>query len=255
MAKGKQRVPAPPGTPAGRRASRRTLLLAGGGAAVVVVVLVAVSLLSGSGKDSSPPLVTTAGASGLTGDPKLLDGIPQHGFVLGSPKAPVTMVEYADLQCPYCAEFATGTLPTLLDEYVRPGKVKLEFRGLAFVGDDSRKALRVVLAAAEQNKAWNVLDLLYANQGEENKGWVTDDLLRRIGDAIAGLDAAKLLASADKPLHEEQMREMAREAETDGVRGTPTFTVARAGVPPAQISLASLDAGAFRPALDAALTP
>jgi protein-disulfide isomerase len=255
MASGKKRVQAPSGTPPGRRASRRTLLLAGGGAAVVVVVLVAVSVLSSSGKDSQPPLVTTAETSGLAGDPNLLDGIPQHGLVLGSPKAPVTMVEYADLQCPYCAEFATGTLPTLLDEYVRPGKVKIEFRGLAFVGDDSRKALRVVLAAAEQNRAWNVIDLLFANQGEENKGWVTDDLLRRVGGAIAGLDGAKMLSNADKPLHEEQMREMDREAQTDGVRGTPTFTVARAGVPPGQISLASLDAAAFRPALDAALTP
>lgn len=257
MAKRKPRIRAPKNaSQTGGGPSRTTLLaLAAGAAAVLAAVLIIISVTGGGDKGSEPPLVTTGETAALAGDPKLLDGIPQHGTVLGSPKALVTMVEYADLQCPYCAEFAVGALPTLLDEYVRTGKVKIEFRGLKFVGPDSEKALRVVLSAAQQDRAWSVLDLLYANQGEENKGWVTDDLLRRVGEAVPGLDVAKLLAGAEKPLIDEQMREMDREAQTDGVRGTPTFTIARKGVPPTQIALASLGADAFRPALDAALTP
>ncbi len=79
-------------------------------------------------------------------------------------------------------------------EYVRPGKLRLEFRGLAFVGSDSATALRTALAAGRQNRLWNVVDLLYRNQGTENTGWVTESLLRSVGEATPGLDVGRMLS-------------------------------------------------------------
>ena len=231
------------------------LALAGGGAAVIAAVLIIISLAGGGDKTPEPPLVTTGEASALLGDPKLFDGIPQAGLGLGSPSAPVTMVEYADIQCPFCGEFSNGSLPALLDEYVRSGKVKLEFRGLYFLGPDSEKALRIVLSAAEQDKAWTVLELLFANQGEENKGWVTDSLVRQIGAAVPGLDVEQMLAGTDTATVDELLAKAETQGINDGVRGTPTFFVVREGVPPHQLELSSLDVSVFRPALDAALTP
>src|SRR5205823_14299963 len=59
---------------------------------------------------------------------KLLRGIPQSANVLGSPKAPVTMIEYIDLQCPACQQFETQAMPQLIPRYVRTGKVKVVAR-------------------------------------------------------------------------------------------------------------------------------
>ena len=121
---------------------------------------------------------------GVADNAAVFAGIPQHGNVLGSPKAPVTLVEYADLQCPYCGEFARNALPSLVNDYVRTGKVKLVFRGLAFVGPESETALRTVVAAGEQNRLWNVAHLMYSNQGPENTGWVNDTYLRSVAGAV-----------------------------------------------------------------------
>ena len=55
--------------------------------------------------------------------------------------SPVTLVEYADLRCPFCAQFALEVLPTIVRRYVRTGRVKIEYRGISFIGDDSRTAL------------------------------------------------------------------------------------------------------------------
>lgn len=85
--------------------------------------------------------------------------------MLGSPAAEVTLVEWADPQCPACRTYTEEFLPSVVDEYVRPGMVNTEFRGFPFIGDDSVKAYRSLLAAGEQNKLSNLQEALYRNQG------------------------------------------------------------------------------------------
>jgi protein-disulfide isomerase len=170
---------------------RRLLLLAAAGAIVLAGILIGVSVAgSGGGSKTTKP----AGAAAAT--QSLFQGIPQQGFSLGSPMAPVTLVEYGDLQCPICREYAVATLPTIVRDYVRTGKVRLEFRGLAFLGADSDKALKAAVAAGAQNRGWNMIDLLYRNQGQENSGWVTDSKLRELAAAIPGLAVAKWLGDS-----------------------------------------------------------
>ncbi len=100
----------------------------------------------------------------------------------------MTLVEYADLQCPYCAQWARETLPVLVDEYVEAGKLRIVFQGLAFIGPDSDKALRTAIAAGQDNHLWDVVHGLYASQGAENSGWVTDGLVGEIASGVPGLD-------------------------------------------------------------------
>lgn len=183
----------------------------------------------------------------------LFAGIPQSGAVLGSPMAAVTLVEYADVQCPYCAEWARRTLPYVVDTYVRTGRVRLVFRGLAFLGSDSVLGLRAVVAAGEQNKLWPLLDELYARQGYENSGWVGEELDDAVA-AVPGLDLRRLDRVANSRATERAVARNAHAAQLAGVKGTPSFQVGPTNGALRLIRLQSLGPEGIAPALDAALT-
>jgi protein-disulfide isomerase len=224
--------------------SGRTVVLAFAVAIGAAVALVAAALLLRGDDDSPTPNPTPAVD---------LAGIPQDGIFLGAESATVTLIEYADLQCPFCRQYSETVFPTLVDEYVRPGRVRTEFRGLAFLGEDSVKALRFVQAAGLQNRLWEYQEALYRNQGAENSGWVTDDLLRAVGEEIEGLDADRLFEDAEGAEVQALIDEAQSQSTAAGVRGTPTFYIQIGDEEPYRLELTSLDAAAFQPALDDAL--
>jgi protein-disulfide isomerase len=227
----------------------RSLIIAAGGAAVVVVALVAASLVLRGGDDTDTATPTTTAP---TSPSTLLDGIPQQRAVLGAEDATVTLIQFEDLQCPVCKRYQEEGFPGIVEEYVRPGKVKLRFVGLAFIGPDSEKALLHVLAAGEQGKLWQFADALYANQGGENSGWVTDELLERLAGEL-DLDFAKLQADADGAVTLQQANSMATEAEQRGVPGTPWFYVQVGDGEPYEVRPGSFAIEEFRQILDDAL--
>ena len=230
----------------------RLYAIAGGLALALVSGLVAVSLLT-AGDDDAPAATPTGSLVGSAEAAALLRGIPQDGTAFGSPDAPVTLVEYADLQCPFCAQWARGTFPAIVDEYVRPGDVRIEFRGMAFLGPDSQMALRTVLAAGQQDRLWNVLHLLWANQGEENSGWVTEDLLREVGGSVVGLDTDRMLAQRSSAAVEGGMVSAQQSADLNGIDSTPSFLAGPTGGPLERLELTSLEPEEMRAALDALL--
>lgn len=224
----------------------RNLLLVAGGAAVVIVALVAASLLLRGGDDSEGSPTSTVSPS------TLLDGIPQDGAILGSEDATVTLIQFEDMQCPICKSYQQEGFPGIVEEYVRPGNVKLRFVGLAFLGPDSEKALLHVLAAGEQGKLWQLSDALYANQGDENSGWVTDELLERLAGEL-DLDWKQLQADADSAAVLQQANSMAAEAEQREVPGTPWFYVQVGDAEPYEVRPGSFAIEEFRTILDDAL--
>ena len=183
---------------------------------------------------------------------EMLAGIPQRGTQLGDPDAPVTLTEYADLQCPYCRDYALDVLPHLIEEYVRPGKVKLELRVLRFLGPDSRRAAGLAAAAAAQNRLWNVADLFYRWQGEENSGYVTGDFMSSIARSAPGLDAAAALRERSSKAAERTARGWEAAAKRAGVDSTPSFQISAGGATE-RFQPRSLAPGEFRAALDSAL--
>jgi protein-disulfide isomerase len=196
-----------------RRRRIRRLLGAGGVAAVLVAVAVAVSASGGSAKP-----VATGGAA------KVVAGIPEANGVLGDPKAPITLTEYLDPQCPICAEASQQTLPSVIEKYVRTGKVKLQARTLSFLGPDSVRAAKVAAGAAQQGKQWAFLETFYASQGTENSGYVTDSFLTDVANA-AGVNAKQALAYADTAAAQEPLDEADAGAAALQVDSTPSFTV------------------------------
>jgi protein-disulfide isomerase len=232
-----------------RGMGRRTLVVgASAVAAVAAGTLVAAFALTSTGSTTAPTNVTGAARVAT-----LLHGIPQHGVALGSPTAPVTLLEFADPQCPFCGSWEREALPEIVRRYVRPGKIRIVFEGMAFVGTDSETALRTALAAAQQNRFWNVLELLYENQGPENSGWVTDGLLRAIGAAVPGLDTERMLADRSSAAVDRALAQAGAVAQSAGVTGTPTFAVGKTAGRLRVVQVSSLTASALAPALDAAL--
>jgi protein-disulfide isomerase len=153
-----------------------------------------------------------AGSSSQGGDRTVsseLAGIPEHRTLLGDPKAPATLVELADLQCPFCAQFARDALPGLLREWVRPGRLRLDLRLVSVIGPDSRRAARLAGAAALQNRLWPFAELFFLNQGAENSGYVTPRFLRAVATATPGLDVGKALAARDSASVTAQLRRIA----------------------------------------------
>jgi protein-disulfide isomerase len=230
-----------------RAARRRRLLMLGGVlAAALVIVGVAVGISrSGSGDESST-------ADGRPAS-ELLGGIPQEGDWLGAPDAPVVMEEFADLQCPFCAEYSREVMPALIEEYVRPGRVRMRLRIVSILGPDSERGARVAAAAGLQNRQWEFVEEFFANQGEETSGYVTEDFLRERAEAVEGLDADRALGERNDPRVAEALQADQRAAQRAGLEGTPSFLAGPRGgrLQPVQFTTLSVDE--FRRALDAQL--
>ena len=212
----------------------------------MVAALVVVSVVVAGGGDSGT--TTTSGTSPAA----LFAGIPQNGAELGAQKAPVTLIQFEDLQCPICRSYQEDGFSGIVDEYVRPGKAKLRFAGLAFLGQDSETALRYALAAGKQGKLWPYVAALYANQGDENSGWVTDELLERLAGEV-GLDWARLQQDAGSDAVASEIEATAAQAAQLGVPGTPTFFVQIGNGQPYVVHPSSFSIDDFRPILDDAL--
>ena len=226
-----------------RRPSGLMVVLAFGVAVALAVALVTVALVARGGGSDAPDATAAPVVE--------LDGIPQQGAVLGDSSANVTLIEYADVQCPACRLYTLEMFPAVVTGYVRPGKVKTEFRGFPFLGPDSLKAERFLLAAALQNKLWQLAEALYRYQGEENAGWLTDDLIRERAAEIAGLDIERLFTDAEREDIASAAEQAAEDAQAAGIPGTPTFFVKIGDAEPYFIQVASLDE--MRAALDDAI--
>src|SRR4029079_8050654 len=218
-----------------------------GAAAVVVVILVAVSSSGGGSTASTSSSASSSAVAGTQASRSLLNGIPQKGLTLGNANAPVRVLEFADLQCPFCRDYTTGVMPGLVQKYVRTGKVRMEFHALAFIGPDSVRAARVAEAAGRQNKLWNVADLAYHNQGAENSGWATDGKLRSIAAAVPGLDVKQVFAARNSAAVTAQLNAASDLATRRGVHETPTSLVGRGS------SLKAVDAAGLPAAIKAAV--
>jgi protein-disulfide isomerase len=230
-------APPPVRTRGQRRASPRVLIAAGVVALLVVVgIVLGVVLTSNSGSNSGASASKLPDATDVQ---QLFAGIPQNGNVLGKPSAPVTVIEYIDLQCPFCRQFETEAMPTILDNYVRKGKAKVEARVINIIGPDSQTGREAALAAAQQNKMFNFNQLLYDNQGTENTGWLDDTVISSAAASIPGLDASRLQSDRGSQSVKQELAKIDSQADTAGVRGTPTIYVVHKGGKPQLVTLSS----------------
>jgi protein-disulfide isomerase len=217
--------------------TRRLSIFSGVLGAALAILVIAVAVSTKSGNDAARP--RRAATRDVT---RILRGIPQNGLVLGDPRAPVLLVEFADLQCPYCREFAATSWPDIVQRYVRTGKVRMELRLTDVLGRDSARANTAVMAAERQNRMWDASMRFYDVQGEENSGYVTPAFLRGVLSGIHGIDLAQALKDERSPAIRDDLAAVHSLMSRYAVTSTPTImigtdtndlTLLSAGVPSA----------------------
>jgi protein-disulfide isomerase len=211
---------------AGSLARKRRLqyLIIGGFAAVAVIVALIVISQSG-GDDDEGGGGTPSNIQGAQQVNAELSGIPQSGAVLGEPSAPVTVIEFGDPQCTACKFFSESVAPDLISSEVQPGNVKYEFRPYLIIGPDSTPAMTAALAAGDQGRFWNYIQLFYANQGGENSGFVTDDFLTSIARGAGVPDIDQWNTDRNDQKWDATIQQGASQAEGFGFSGTPSVVV------------------------------
>jgi hypothetical protein len=124
----------------------------------------------------------------------LLDGIPQEGSKLGSTRAPITLTMYGDLECPTVRLFVENYLPSIIETWVRPGALRLDYRSLETDTSDEEVFFEqeiAALAAGRQDKMWNFALTFVREQGEPQTSYVTDEFIGDIATQVPGLRAAE----------------------------------------------------------------
>jgi protein-disulfide isomerase len=210
---------------AGALARRRRLqyLIIGGFAAVAVIV--ALIVISQSGGDNGGGGGTPSNVQGAQQVSAELSGLSQSGAVLGDASAPVTVIEYGDPQCTGCKFFSEQIAPDLISTEVKPGNVKYEFRPYLIIGPDSKPAMKAALAAGDQGRFWNFLQLFYLNQGGENSGYVTDAFLTSIARGAGVPDIDKWNTDRNDQKWDAVIQQGSTQAESLGFSGTPSIVV------------------------------
>lgn len=210
------------------RVSRKGWLI-GGAVAVVIAIVVALVVVSASGGDSGSGNGSASNVEGVAKVTALTKGIPEKGFTIGKPNAPVTVREFVDAQCPVCGTASSKTIPGIIKGPVRDGTAKLIIEPLTFLGPDSSDAALAIAAAAEQDRGFTYTEILYANQGEENSGWVTDELLTAFAESTPGLDVAAWDTARKDNATGNVLFAVADRAQAAGANATPTFVITGPG--------------------------
>jgi protein-disulfide isomerase len=213
---------------------RRRLIQLGGVVGVVVVIIVVILVATGGGSKTPGPVKNgTPQATKLTAQVNsLLGGIPESGNTLGSTSAPVTLVYFGDLQCPFCGEFSRTALTPLIERFVRAGKLRIEFRNLETATREPevfRTQQTAAMAAGKQNLAWYYIELFYRQQSQENSGYVSEEFLRTLATQVPGLNMTAWLAARSRPEFATQITTDAQAANNAGFTATPSFQIGRTG--------------------------
>ncbi len=144
--------------------------------------------------------------------------------VRGNANAKLTVVEFADYQCPFCERFHKDVYKQILTDYVDTGKVKFVYKNLAFLGTESTDAANAALCAKEQNKFWEFHDYLFDHQSGENQGAFSIENLKKFATAV-GLAQGQFDACLDGKKYDAQVQADSAEANKNGFNSTPSVAV------------------------------
>jgi protein-disulfide isomerase len=196
-------------------------LLAGGG-----VVYGASRLDSGAAASAGAPFHASNQTTGF--------GIDLRGHpIMGALDAPIDLYYWSDYQCPFCRRFERETFPRIVENYVRPGTVRVVFIEYPYLGEASTTAAvmdRCVwrqVRAEQPRRYWRWHSRLFDEQGETNAGWASRANLLAITNDVGGVDSAAVeeCLRARRDAIEASIAADVDRASALGIRGSPAFVL------------------------------
>jgi protein-disulfide isomerase len=177
------------------------------------------------------------GQAGSLSTPETIDG---RGPSLGRATAPVTIVEFSDYQCPYCGQFFRETLPLLVAEYVKTGRVRLVYHDfpISSLHPGALKAAEAALCAGDQQRYWEYHDALFQNQSSLEE----TELVRRA--LTLKLDTAAFNRCLNSGQYSNAINQSLAEGERAGVDGTPLFFIGKVDPGTTNVRIARVIQGA-----------
>ncbi len=169
-----------------------------------------------------------------------MKAIVDDDAVKGNKDAPVTIVEFSDFECPFCARFYSQTLKQIESQYIKTGKVKLVFRDfpLGFHAN-AQKAAEAAECAGDQNKFWEMHDILF------EKGVVGGVATFKKYAVDLGLNSASFNKCLDSGTHAAEVQKDLADGSAAGIQGTPGFVIngkVISGAQPFQVFQAAIEA-------------
>lgn len=159
------------------------------------------------------------------------DGDP---MAMGPVDAPVVMVEYSDFRCPFCGVYARKTQPEIMKKYVETGLLRIEWRDLPVLGEQSVNGALAARAAGEQGLFWEYNAAVYAAAPERGKAELTDAELLGFAEKAGVADMAKFKADMKRPELLALVKADLAEGTALGLNSTPTFVINNQAIPGAQ---------------------
>ena len=203
-----------------------------------VAIILAGALIAGAVymSNSKAPAGTTLGGDTGTQPTANVDvknvKVTSADPYIGQANAPLTMVAWEDYQCPFCKQFETAVLPTLMTDYVNTGKLKIVFKDFPFLGNDSITAAEYAHAIwdtyPDKFFAWHQA-MYKAQDAEGDQGFGDEDSIVKLIGTVPGLDAAKLkaLVAKNKTTYDQEAQDDRAEGGKFGIQGTPGFIVGK----------------------------
>lgn len=205
-----------------------------------------VSELQG-GQAPVAPAQQQAGTQGAPQQPAQKVNVTNGRYpLLGNKDAKVTVVEFADFQCPFCEQWYKTVEPQIMKDYVNTGKIKFAFRDYPFLGQESTDAANAASCANEQGKFWDYHNYLYEHQGQENSGTFSKDNLKQFAVTL-GLNTTQFNSCVDANKYAADNAADMKDGQAAGVQGTPATFVN------GTIIVGAQPYSAFKAAIDAEL--
>jgi protein-disulfide isomerase len=176
-------------------------------------------------------------------------------YFKGDKNAKLTLIEFTDIQWPFCGKYVRETFPQIEQEYIKTGKVKYVFRDFPLdFHKDAFKAAEALHCAGEQDRFWEMHSLVFKNQ----TAIAQSDLAKHA--QTLGLDLSKFQQCLDKGKYAAQIRSNIEDGKKAGVTGTPTFLLGVTVPNDPRVKVLKILVGAkpyasFKEAIDSLLTP